>query len=417
MLTDTQIRKAKPGTKPFILNDARGLFLIVNPNGSRWWRFRYTIYGKRNLLSFGTYPDVPIRLAQERCDETRKLIAAGIDPVAQRKAEKAATEKIAETFKVVAREWLDVKRHEWALTHYSKEVLRLEKHAFPWIGSTPMADIGVDEYLPVIRRVASAGHLEQAHRLREQLSRISRYAIATGRAKYDPAHALTEVLPKPRAGGMPAVVQPDDIGGLLRAMDEFRGTFVVSSALRLAPYFFCRPGELRMSEWKHVKDIFEGEFPRIVVPPENRKLLRRQKESGDASPHIIPLSPQAVAILKELYPLTGHRQYIFPGVRDPKRCMSEAAVNAALASIGYKGLMVGHGFRHMASTRLEEMGWNPDIIEAQLSHKVGGIKGVYKRDQHLRFLPERQQMMQAWGNYLDSLKKSTSTAVKMKAAA
>ncbi|MES2488624.1 MAG: integrase arm-type DNA-binding domain-containing protein [Pseudomonadota bacterium] len=413
MLTDTQIRRAKPIAKPFALNDARGLFLIVNPSGSKWWRFRYSVGGKRNLLGFGTYPDVPLSLARERCDVYRKLIAVGIDPAAQRKAEKVASEKVADTFEVVALEWLEVKRYEWALTHYSKEVLRLEKHAFPWIGKIPMADIGVDEYLPILRRVASTGHLEQATRLRDQLSRVSRYAIATSRAKHDPAHALSEVLPRPLAGGMPALVQPDAIGELLRAMDGFRGTFAVSCALRLAPFIFCRPGELRMSEWAHVMDLFDGEFPRIVVPPENRKLLRRLKESGDGEPHLVPLSTQAAAILKELHPLTSHRKYIFPGVRDPKRCMSEGTINAALATLGYKGRQTGHGFRHVASTRLQELGWSDGAIEAQLAHKVPGVRGKYKRDGHLAFLSERRKMMQCWADYLDSLKQNTHKKTTM----
>lgn len=288
----------------------------------------------------------------------------------------------------------------------SKETLRLENHAFPWIGGKPVQDLGVDDVLPLIKRVFASGHLEQAHRLREQISRICRYSIATGRAKSDPAHALSEVLPSRKQGSFPAIVKADEIGDLLRAVDGFKGTLIVGCALRLAPYLFCRPAELRMAEWGHICGL-GGPTPEYRIPPSNRKLLKAHKEARGAEPHIVPLSVQAVAILSELHPPTGHRKYVFPGARDPQRCMSEAAINAALARIGYKDRMVGHGFRHMASTRLEEMCWPDAAIEAQLAHKVAGVRGKYKRDQHLRFLDQRRMMLQAWGDYLDSLKRGS----------
>ncbi len=416
MLTDTAIKRAPRKDKPYRLNDNRGLYLIVNPNGSKWWRFAYSFAGKRNTLSLGVYPDTGLSDARLRRDDARRLIAQGIDPAAQRKADKtASTERAANSFEAIAREWLGIKAHEWVPAHLAKETLRLEVHAFPWIGDTPMIELGIDDVLPAIKRVFEAGHLEQAHRLREQISRVCRYAIATGRAKTDPAHALSEVLPSRRQGGFPAIVDPSGIGGLLRAMDGFKGTFVVGCALRLAPYLFCRPGELRSAEWGHFHDL-DGETPEYRVPPANRKLRKAQKEARDAEPHIIPLSPQAVAILRELHPLTGHRRHVFPGARDPKRCMSEAAINAALARLGFKGEMVGHGFRHMASTRLEELNFSDAAIEAQLSHKVPGVRGKYKRNQYLRALPERRRMMRAWGEYLDSLKRGDSNLVPLRVA-
>lgn len=213
-----------------------------------------------------------------------------------------------------------------------------------------MASLGVDDVLPVIRRVFESGHLEQAHRLREQISRICRYAIATGRAKTDPAHALSEVLPSRQEGGFPSIVKPDEIGGLLRAMDGFKGTFVAHCALRLAPYLFCRPGELRTAEWSHFHDL-DGAEPEYHVPPANRKLRKAKKEAKDAEPHIIPLPQQAVAILQELRPLTGHRRFVFPGARDPKRCMSEAAVNSALAGIGSSSVTASATWRALAWKR------------------------------------------------------------------
>lgn len=404
MLTDTAIKRAPRKDKPYTLSDERGLYLIVNPNGSKWWRFAYALAGRRKTLSLGTYPDVSVAAARQRREDARRQVVEGIDPSAERKASKtAAAERAANSFEVVAREWLAVKAHEWVSAHLDKETLRLEKHAIPWIGDLPMPDIGVDEVLPLIKRVFAAGHLEQAHRLREQLSRICRYSIATGRSKIDPAHALSEALPGRQQRGYPAVVKADEIADLLRAMSGFRGTFPVHCALRLAPLLFCRPAELRKAEWAHIQNL-DGTAPEYWVPPANRKLRKANKTARDAEPHIIPLSTQAVAILKDLQPLTGSRRHVFPGARDPNRCMSEAAVNAALARLGYKGLLVGHGFRHMASTRLEELGWPDGAIEAQLSHKVPGVRGRYKRDQHLRFLPKRREMMQGWADYLDDLK-------------
>ncbi len=403
MLTDTAIKRSRPNDVTYTMKDGRGLYLLVNPNGSKWWRFRYSIAGKRNTLSLGVYPDTGLSDARLRRDDARRLIAQGVDPAAQRKADKTASvDRAANSFEAVAREWLGVKAHEWVPAHLAKETLRIEKHAFPWIGAKSMSELEVDDLMPLIRRVFESGHLEQAHRLREQISRICRYAIATGRAKTDPAHALSEVLPSRQQGGFPAIVDPVGIGELLRAIEGFKGTFPVFCALRLAPMLFCRPGELRKAEWSHF--VLDGENPEYRVPPANRKLRKANKVAKDAEPHIVPLSQQAVAILRELQPLTGRRQFVFPGARDPKRCMSEAAVNAGLARLGFKGEMVGHGFRHMASTRLEELGFSDAAIEAQLSHKVAGVRGKYKRDQHLRALPERRRMMQAWAEYLDGLK-------------
>lgn len=416
-LTETEIKRAKQRDRPYRLNDTRGLFLLVNPNGSRWWRVSYTLLGRRNNLSLGIYPDVTLDEARCRRDDTRRLVAHGVDPAAKRREDKAASIKVAANrFEGVAREWLGIKAHEWVPAHVDKETLRLTKHVLPWIGDRPIAELGVDDLMPVIRRVFESGHLEQAHRLREQLSRIFRYAIATGRAKSDPAHALSETLPMRNRGarGYPSITDPMEIGELLRAMDGFTGTFSVRCALRLAPYLFCRPGELRKAEWTHSHDL-DGQYPEYRVPPSNRKLRRHQKESPQSEPHIVPMSRQALAILGELRPLTGHRTYLFPGARDPKRCMSEAAINAALARIGYKGKIVGHGFRHMASTRLED--WCDDrSIEAQLSHKVGGVRGKYKRQQYLRALAQRRDMMQQWADYLDTLKCGESKVVAMRAA-
>jgi integrase len=245
------------------------------------------------------------------------------------------------------------------------------------------------------------GHIEQAHRLRHQLSRVFRYAVATERAIRDPAADLRDTLPSRQPKNYPTIIDPAQVGELLRAMDGFTGTFIVDCALKLAPLWFCRPGEIRQAEW--VQFDLDGENPAYTVPPSIRKLRKAEKENPNTQPHIVPLSRQAVAILRELQQLTGRGRYLFPGGRSVSRHMSDGAVNAALARIGYKGIITGHGFRHMARTLLGELGWNPEALERQLSHKEAGVSGVYNKAQHL---PERRKIMQEWADYLDGLRVS-----------
>lgn len=408
-LTDIAIRRAKPRAKSYKLADGGGLYLEVTPKGSKYWRYKYRRpkSGKENRLSLGVYPDTGLAEARERHAEARKVLAAGRDPGKQREAMKAAgKEQAANSFEVVAREWLAVKAHDWTPRQHDKELARLKKHAFPWIGSKPVSELGVAEIRPLIERVAKAGHLEQARRLRFQLSRVFQFAVATDRAERDPAADLKAVLPSPRKQNFAHITDPARIGELLRAIDGFTGTFPVACALKLAPMWFCRPGEIRMAEWAHFD--LDNEHPTYTVPPSNRKLRKADKENPSTPPHIVPLSEQAVAILRELQPLTGRGKYLFPGARDPKRSMSDGAINAALARIGFKGELVGHGFRHMASTLLREMNWSADAVERQLSHKEPGVAGVYNKAQHL---PERRKMMQAWADYLDTLKADISGKV------
>lgn len=405
-LTALAVRDAKPREKPYKMPDGGGLYLLVNPvsqkspKGSKWWRYKYRFGGKEKLLALGTYPDTGLADAREKHAAARKLLAVGSDPGQQRKAEKVAgIERSANSFEVIAREWLAVKEPEWTPKQFEKERDRLENHAFLRIGGLPVADIGVAEIRPLLAHLVKRGHVEQAHRLRSQLSRVFRFAIATERASRDPAADLRDTLPARNPQNYPTITDPLQVGELMRAIDGFTGTFHVHCALKLAPLWFCRPGEIRMAEWTHFD--MDSENPAYTVPPVNRKLKKAAKENPLTPPHIVPLSRQALEILSELRQLTGHGRYLFPGARDPKRHMSDGAVNAALARIGYKGIMVGHGFRHMARTLLAEAGWSAEALERQMSHVEPGMGGVYNKAKHLA---ERRKIMQGWADLLDGLR-------------
>lgn len=389
-LTDTAIRNAKPGAKPVKMFDERGLFLIVTPAGGKWWRLRYKFDNKEKLLSLGVYPDVGLKEARERREAARKLLADDIDPGEHRKAKKAArVERAANSFEVICREWLEHKKSTVALAQYSKALARLEKDVFPWIGGRPISEITAPEILTVLRRIDDRGARYTAHKAKSEISQCFRFAIATGRADRDPCPDLRGAIPPARGENFPAITNPKEVAELLRALDGFKGTFVVRCALLLAPLLFVRPGELRKAEWGGF-DLEKAEW---------RYLVTKTKTE-----HLVPLSSQAVAILRELHNLTGHGSYVFPG-RDPQKPMSEAAVNAALRRMGYdtKTEITGHGFRAMARTILhEELHQKPEVIEHQLAHKVGDALGsAYNRT---KFLKERKAMMQLWADYLDKLK-------------
>jgi integrase len=406
-LSPSAVVNAKPKDTPYKMADGRGLYLLVQPSGAKWWRWTYQRpgTGKENTLSLGTFPDVKLSKAREKRDAAREQVANGIDPSEQRQEDSAAKKAAAaNTFKAVACEWLARKAaHEWVATQTAKETRNLEKHVFPKIGKKPIDSLDVDDLSPIVLGLADAGHHELAHRLRANLSRIMVYAAATKRIArgMNPAAPLKELMPPRRPSKrMPTITDPARIGELLRAIDTHAGTYIVGCALKLSAMWACRPGEIRQSEWVNVD--MDGEHPTLTMPPSIRKLRRVQKEDPDTQPHIVPLSTQAIAILRELHALTGRGKYLFPGARDPKRSMSEAAVTAALARLGFKGEIVAHGFRHMASTLLNEHGWTPDAIERQLSHKdKDKIRATYNLAQ---YMDERRRMMQSLADYLDALR-------------
>ncbi len=397
-LTDTAIRAAKPGEKTVKLSDEKGLYLELAPSGGKWWRLKYRFGGKEKRISLGVYPDVGLKLARERRDEARRLLADGIDPGEHRKANKnARADSAANSFESVAREWFTKLLPTWTPDHADKIIKRLERDVFPWIGGKPIADLNAPAVLTTIRRIEARGRLETAHRALQNCGQVFRYAVATGRAERDPTGDLRGALPPTREKHMAAITEPAEVGALLRAIDAFRGTLIVQSALKLSALVFVRPGELRQAEWSEI-DLDKGEWN---IPASRMKGWTRK---GITTPHLVPLAPQAVAILRELQPLTGRGVHVFAG-RDPQKPMSNAAVNAALRRMGYdtKTEMTGHGFRAMARTILhEELSVDRDVIEHQLAHAVPDALGTaYNRT---KFIKERRAMMQRWADYLDKLK-------------
>ena len=403
-LTDVTIRKAKPGDKATKLADGAGLYLLLKPDGARWWRWDYRrpLTGKRNTLSLGTYPDTGLADARGKRDAARKLLAAGVDPGEHRKAEKAAgVERAANSFEVIAREWLD--KRDWVESYSSKVLGWMENDVFPWIGARPIAELSAPEFLAVGRRVEERGAIESAHRILQNCGQIMRYAIATGRAARNPVADLKGALPSTVEKHHAAITDAKAVGALLRAIDGYAGGLVAKCALRLAPLVFVRPGELRHAEWAEI-DLDNAEWN---IPAHKMKMRQ---------PHLVPLSAQAVEILRELHPLTGRGQYVFPGGRSPRRPMSNNAVNAALRRMGFdKDTMTGHGFRAMARTVLDEtLGYRPDYIEHQLAHAVRDPNGrAYNRTAHLG---ERRKMMQGWADHLDSLRVGAGTVLPFKRA-
>lgn len=390
-LTDTKVRSAKPKNKQYKLFDGDGLFLLVSPAGGKWWRFKYRFGGKEKLMSLGTYPAVSLLEARGKRDQARKQVANNIDPSEARKEKKAEKTKNESTFKLVANEWHKKFKSTWSKKHSDTILSRLENNVFPWIGKIPINDIKAPELLMVLRRIESRGALETAHRVRTICGQVFRYAIATGRAERDTAADLKGALPPAKPKHLAAITDPQKVGGLLRAIDGYEGSFVMKCALKLAPLLFVRPGELRKMEWSEI-DFKTAEWN---IPAEKTKT---------GQPHLVPLPNQSLEILKELHPLTGAGRYVFPSPRTSNRPMSNNGVLSAIRRMGFeKDEMTGHGFRAMARTILDEvLQVRVDLIEHQLAHNVKDPLGrSYNRTS---FIQERKEMMQIWADYLEGLK-------------
>ncbi len=392
MLTDAQFRCLKPREKPYKKTDSRGLYVIVNPNGSRWWRFKYRYGDREKLLSLGTYPDTSLKLARDKRDEARHLLARNIDPSAKRQADRVATEN---TFKAMAEEWFRAgcpggKNKQLKATTSDQLRQRFNKYLKPRLGNMPIAEISVRDLRAPLLNIQEAGNRETAHRVRALAERIFRFAIATGRAERNIAMDLRGTLTAVATTHFAAVTKPAEIGALLRAINGYQGQPSVIYALRLAPYVFVRPGELRGARWSE----FDLETATWEISEKRMKMGRA---------HTVPLATQLVPIIKELKEITGDSELLFPGLRSKERPISDNSLNAALRRLGYtKNEMTAHGFRTMASTQLHELGFDTGDIELQLAHlDRNQIRATYNRAERIA---ERRRMMQSWADFLDKLR-------------
>lgn len=385
-LSDTSIKnaKAKP-EKAYKMPDSKGMYLLVQPNGSKYFRFDYKFDGKRKTLSLGVYPDTGLKAAREKHNKARELLYSGIDPGEQKKADKSAK---LNTFERITREYLESVSHTVRDITHQKRVRRFELYAFPVIGGIAINSIKSPDVYSVVKPIIAKNQLETAHRVHSDITLAFSYAIAHGYTDYDPAQAVGAQIPAQKVKHRAAITEPREIAQLMRDICSYTGTFVVQCAFRFSPLVFQRPGEIRQMEWKDV-DLNAKEWRYFVTKTEVQ--------------HLVPLSRQALEILEQIRPMTGHGKYVFPSSRNDGRPMSDNTLRTALRSLGYDSeVMTPHGFRSMASTLLNEQGWSPDAIERQLCHMPKDqVRAAYNRAQYLE---ERRRMMQAWADYLDSLK-------------
>jgi len=388
-LTATAVTQAKPKPKPYSLSDGGGMYLLVNAT-AKYWRYDYRFAGKRKTLALGVYPATSLKQAREKHQRARENLANDIDPSAHKKATSAATHAaLANSFELLAIEWSKTRSKKSESTEKRQNAL-LEKDLLPHIGNRPIADIKAPELLKTLRKIESRGAIETAHRAKRLAGQIFRYAVATGRAERDPSVDLKDALTQPTRTHFNSITEPAEVGPLIAAINNYQATPTVMAALKLSPLLFCRPGELRHLEWSEVNFA----ETRIELPAPKMKM----KE-----PHIIPLASQAIAILRELQPITGRGKYVFPSARGASRPLSENGVRTALRTLGYTNDQISpHGFRAMARTILDEvLDFPVDWIEHQLAHSVKDANGrAYNRTKHL---PQRKKMMQTWADYLDGL--------------
>lgn len=404
-LTDITIRASAPTGRTQRLFDGGGLYMEVSPAGGRWWRLKYRFGRKEKRLSLGVYPAVPLRAARESAAEARQMVANGIDPSAARQARRggraAGADVEVNAFEAIAREWYGtVYAASVSEGQAARTLSRLERDVFPWLGRDDIAHLRAPKVLQTLRRVEARGAIETAHRELQAIGQVFRYAVATGRIDRNPVGDLKGALRPFETTHMAAIVEPTRAGALLRAIDGYEGSFSVKCALRLAPLTFVRPGELRAAAWAEF-DLDEGLWR---IPARRMKGTQREKRRG--TDHLVPLSRQAIEVLRELRPLTGRRPHLFPSNRGEGRVMSDSTMGAALRVLGFaKGEMTAHGFRAMARTMLvERLGFDESVVEAQLAHRVRDALGrAYNRTQ---FVEQRREMMQQWADYLDQLREA-----------
>lgn len=395
-LTDRAIKNARPRVRPQRIWDERGLYLEVSPTGAKLWRLKYRVGGREKRLALGAYPDVSLKEARKRRDEGRKELATGVDPALKKRAEKAARSGSG-TFEAIACEWHEKQKLTWVAEYADDVLARLKLNVFPYVGKRIPDEVTAPEWLTVLQRMENRRVFVAAKRVRSICSQVYRYAIATGRAQRDPLADLRGALTPAPKRNFPAPTEPDALKPIIRALDGYQGTLVVRTALLLQALTFVRPGELRSMKWAEIdEDAAQWRFT----------------ASKTDTPHIVPLSRQALALLAEVRPLTGEGEYVFPSTRSKSRCMSDNTVNAALRRMGIdtRDEITGHGFRAAARTILEErLGFRPEVIELQLAHTVKDPLGrAYNRTTHIGV---RTGMMQRWADFLDELRSENIVSV------
>lgn len=384
-LTDVSIKNAKPAAKPYKLSDSQGLYVLIHSNGSKYFRIDFRFAGKRKTLAIGTYPQTSLKEARDKTYTVKKQIADGIDPSLSRKLDKAGVKE--NTFQAVAEEFLNDNSKRWSYSHQKHIRECFERDVYPWLGNRPLKDLSAVEVLSVLRRISDRGALETAARTKQFIGQAIRYGIANGRAERDVTQDLRGALPSPVKGHYAAIKTPKELGQLLRDIHTYKGGLIVRTALQLQPLLFARPGNLAEMEWSEISlELAEWRIPGS-----------KMKMKAD---HIVPLSSQAVELLRDIHPLTGHRQYVFYNAGS--RHISRETLGATIRRLGYTGKHTAHGFRTTASTILHEQGFHSDMIERQLAHaERNSVKAAYC---HAEYLPERRRMMQAWSDYLDGLR-------------
>ena len=389
-MTDAKVRNAKPQDKPYKITDGEGMFLLVAPSGSKYWRLKYHFAGKEKLLAMGVYPEVSLGDARERRAQARKALAAGSDPgEAKKEAKRLSVLKSENAFEVVAREWYEQRKHQWAASSAKVVLMHLERHVFPKLGHRPIANITAPDVLSMLRVVENNGTLDTAHRVMQMCGQVFMYAIATGRAERNPVPDLRGAL-KTAVTKHHAYLKAADMPEFLKRLESYDGGLQTKLALRLLMLTFVRTTELRAAEWTEI-DFDKCEWR---IPAERMKM----KE-----PHIVPLSDQVAAALLELKKHTGNQKYLFPNQHNLLTFMSENTMLYALYRMGYHSRTTGHGFRSTASTILNENGFPPDVIERQLAHaERNKVRAAYN---HAQYLPERRKMMQWWADYIDGVEK------------
>jgi len=399
-LSDKKLQALRKNPKVGKHFDADGLFLKITESGGMYWQWVIRT-PKDNTVSHGPYPEVSLAAARELHRQKRAMHrSSGVHPnIARREAKLALKFSATNSFEIVATEWFQTRRGEWASSYGDKIFARFKNDVFPVIGKTAINELQPPALLSALRRIEARGAIETAHRALENIGQVFRYAVVTGRIQSDPSRDLKGALKKPMVRHMAAITDPKDLGALLRAIDGYSGTYVVRAALQLSPMLMLRPGELRFAVWEE----FDLDGALWTIPAARMKRQKEGKRNGDS--HLVPLPRQAVTVLRNLGQLTGPTGLVFRGERDHERAMSENTVNAALRRMGYDtgSQMTGHGFRATARTILDEhLGWNKDVIEAQLAHSVSDSLGrAYNRTE---FKEQRRKMLQAWADYLDGLR-------------